>query len=148
MAERITKDGPLKGFVDLSKNDEVVTMEFRDEGLAYNPLEKPDPDITLPPEERPLGGLGIYMVKNLADNDECFVYLSSCIGKSELPSALIKIIKNGALEKKEIKWIYTVTCKNCGCIFECESKDLEWCNLGFFSTAAYTIGGIKCPYGK
>ncbi|MBP3688115.1 MAG: methionine adenosyltransferase domain-containing protein [Alphaproteobacteria bacterium] len=31
----------------------------------------------------------------LKDNDKCFVYLSSCIGKSELPSAVIKTIKNG-----------------------------------------------------
>lgn len=31
----------------------------------------------------------------LKDNDECFVYLSSCIGKCELPSGTIKIIKNG-----------------------------------------------------
>ncbi len=31
----------------------------------------------------------------LKDNDECFVYLSSCIGRSELPSGLIKTIKNG-----------------------------------------------------
>lgn len=31
----------------------------------------------------------------LKDNDKCFVYLSSCIGKSELPSAVVKTIKNG-----------------------------------------------------
>lgn len=31
----------------------------------------------------------------LKDNDECFVYLSSCIGKSDLPSATVKIIKDG-----------------------------------------------------
>ena len=36
----------------------------------------------------------------LADNDECFVYLSSCIGKSELPSAVIKTIRAG--ESREI----------------------------------------------
>lgn len=30
----------------------------------------------------------------LQDNDKCFVYLSSCIGKSELPSAVVKTIKN------------------------------------------------------
>lgn len=35
---------------------------------------------------------------NLADNDECFVYLSSCIGRSDLPSALIKTIKNGNIK--------------------------------------------------
>jgi S-adenosylmethionine synthetase len=37
----------------------------------------------------------ILACENLADNDECFVYLSSCIGRSELPSGLIKTIKNG-----------------------------------------------------
>ena len=36
--------------------------------------------------------------ENLGDNDECFVYLSSCIGLSELPSGLIKTVKNGVTE--------------------------------------------------
>lgn len=31
----------------------------------------------------------------LQDNDECFVYLSSCIGRSELPSAVVKTVKRG-----------------------------------------------------
>ncbi len=31
----------------------------------------------------------------LKDNDECFVYLSSCIGRSELPSAVVKTVKRG-----------------------------------------------------
>ena len=34
-------------------------------------------------------------VKNLQNNDECFVYLSSCIGQCKLPSGVIKTIKNG-----------------------------------------------------
>ena len=34
-------------------------------------------------------------IQNLYNNDECFVYLSSCIGRSKLPSAVIKTIKNG-----------------------------------------------------
>ena len=34
-------------------------------------------------------------VDYLKDFDECFVYLSSCIGKSDLPSAVVKQIKNG-----------------------------------------------------
>ena len=53
--------------VSLNKYDNNIILEFKDEGIAYNPLEKPDPDITLPPEERPIGGLGIYMVKKLSD---------------------------------------------------------------------------------
>ena len=56
--------------VSLEKTDDSVTMKFKDSGVAYNPLEKPDPNIDLPPEQRPIGGLGIYMVKNMADNVE------------------------------------------------------------------------------
>ena len=52
----------------LTKTDNSIVLEFIDEGIEYNPLEKPDPDINLPPEERPLGGLGIYMVKQMTDN--------------------------------------------------------------------------------
>lgn len=54
--------------VTMSKYNDKVTIKFEDEGVPYNPLEKPDPDITLPPEERPLGGLGIFMVKEMTDN--------------------------------------------------------------------------------
>lgn len=36
-------------------------------------------------------------VQHLKDNDEVFVYLSSCIGRSTLPSATLKCIKNGAI---------------------------------------------------
>ena len=41
-------------------------------------------------------------VENLGDNDECFVYLSSCIGKSELPSGLIRTVKNGIVTNKNL----------------------------------------------
>lgn len=36
-------------------------------------------------------------IQYLENNDECFVYLSSCIGRSYLPSAVIKTIKNGII---------------------------------------------------
>ena len=51
----------------IKENDNIL-LKFADSGIPYNPLEKPDPDITLPPEKRPLGGLGIFMVKEMADN--------------------------------------------------------------------------------
>ena len=38
----------------------------------------------------------------LKDNDECFVYLSSCIGKQELPSAVVKTIKNKKVSTQNI----------------------------------------------
>ena len=52
---------------ELKKSEGSIILEFRDDGIEYNPLEKSNPDITLPPEERPLGGLGIYMVKEMTD---------------------------------------------------------------------------------
>lgn len=42
-------------------------LTLKDHGTPYNPLEKEDPDITLSAEERDIGGLGIFMVKNLMD---------------------------------------------------------------------------------
>ncbi|MBO4672634.1 MAG: methionine adenosyltransferase domain-containing protein [Alphaproteobacteria bacterium] len=39
----------------------------------------------------------ILACEHLGDNDECFVYLSSCIGRKELPSGLIKKIKGGVI---------------------------------------------------
>lgn len=44
----------------------------------------------------------ILACENLADNDECFVYLSSCIGRSELPSGLIKTIKNEVVSYRNL----------------------------------------------
>lgn len=41
-------------------------------------------------------------VAYLKDNDECFVYLSSCIGRAELPSAVIKTIKQGQIRETNI----------------------------------------------
>lgn len=43
-------------------------LELVDEGPPFDPLQQaPQPDLTLAPEERPIGGLGIYMVRSLAD---------------------------------------------------------------------------------
>ena len=63
-----------KGFVnlkiDMNDNEGYFIMEFKDKGIAYNPLEKEDPDVTLAADDREIGGLGIFMVKNLMDKVE------------------------------------------------------------------------------
>ena len=59
-----------KGNVEISFkviDNEEIQLQFTDFGIPYNPLEKPDPDITLSANERQVGGLGIFMVKQLAD---------------------------------------------------------------------------------
>lgn len=45
-----------------------VTIQFLDGGVAYNPLVKEDPDVSLSVNEREIGGLGIYMVKKSMDH--------------------------------------------------------------------------------
>ena len=47
-----------------------IAIEFEDSGVPYNPLIKDDPDITLSADEREIGGLGIFMVKNIMDSVE------------------------------------------------------------------------------
>ena len=44
-----------------------LRITFRDRGTPYNPLKNEDPDITLSAEERPIGGLGVFMVKESMD---------------------------------------------------------------------------------
>jgi anti-sigma regulatory factor (Ser/Thr protein kinase) len=43
-------------------------IQFVDKGIPYDPLAKADPDVTLSAEERKIGGLGIYLIKNTMDD--------------------------------------------------------------------------------
>lgn len=45
-----------------------ASITFVDRGLPFNPLNRPDPDVTMPLEQREVGNLGIYMVKKLMDS--------------------------------------------------------------------------------
>ena len=54
--------------VEVSEEPVQVTLTFVDRGVPYDPLAKEDPDITLPAEERNIGGLGIFLVKQTMDD--------------------------------------------------------------------------------
>ena len=62
------------GYADIqisgSSADGRLIIVFRDRGIPYDPLRKSDPDITLGAEDRPIGGLGIFMVKKNMDKLE------------------------------------------------------------------------------
>ncbi len=45
-----------------------IAVTFVDCGIPYDPLAKPDPDLSLSAEERQIGGLGIYIVKKSMDD--------------------------------------------------------------------------------
>lgn len=44
-----------------------ITLVFQDDGMPYNPMEAEEPDITAGAEERSIGGLGLFMVKKMAE---------------------------------------------------------------------------------
>jgi uncharacterized protein (TIGR02172 family) len=60
------KDDPARAYIT-----------FIDNGVYYDPLAKADPDVTLSAEERPIGGLGIFMVKKSMD-DVLYEYKDGC----------------------------------------------------------------------
>ena len=45
-----------------------LVVQISDAGIAFNPLTWPDPDVTIPLEERPLGGLGIFLMRRIMDH--------------------------------------------------------------------------------
>lgn len=57
------------GFIK-EADTEILQILFRDWGVPYNPLERPNPDFDVPFEERRIGGLGVYMVRLFMDQVE------------------------------------------------------------------------------
>ena len=52
----------------LEFNPKDLFIKFEDNGVPYNPLKNEDPDTSLSLEMRPVGGLGIFIVKHIADS--------------------------------------------------------------------------------
>jgi len=63
------KGGDLIVRTHLLDDPRGIKVEFEDKGPYFDPLKKPDPDVTLDVEQRQIGGLGIFMVKK--SMDEC-----------------------------------------------------------------------------
>jgi len=55
--------GKAEILIQEDHDPEGITITFIDTGIPYDPLVKPDPDVTLSANQRQIGGLGIYMVK-------------------------------------------------------------------------------------
>lgn len=56
--------------VCINNDSKELTIEFRDHGIPFNPLEQSMPDLDIPLEERSIGGLGIFLTKEMMDNVE------------------------------------------------------------------------------
>ncbi|MEE3451300.1 MAG: ATP-binding protein [Acutalibacteraceae bacterium] len=53
--------------IDVIKEPLSVEITFIDNGIPYDPLAKIDPDTSLSVEDRPIGGMGIFIVKKSMD---------------------------------------------------------------------------------
>lgn len=53
--------------VEIRKATLTARLTFIDDGKPYDPIKQADPDVTLPAEEREIGGLGIFIVKKTMD---------------------------------------------------------------------------------
>jgi serine/threonine-protein kinase RsbW len=53
--------------IELALQPDSLRARIEDDGTPFNPMESRRPDIDLPLEERPIGGLGILLVSRLMD---------------------------------------------------------------------------------
>ena len=56
--------------VRLALERDVVTAQVEDDGRAFNPLEAPAPNLGASLDERPIGGLGIFLVRSVMNSVE------------------------------------------------------------------------------
>ena len=54
--------------IGFDEENRTVTFRMTDKGIPFDPLQKPDPDITLSAEDREVGGLGIFIAKKTMDS--------------------------------------------------------------------------------
>ena len=59
--------GDMTLHIGFDEDSRTITFRMEDKGVPFNPLKKPDPDITLSAEEREIGGLGIFITKKTMD---------------------------------------------------------------------------------
>ncbi len=52
---------------DFLMQNNMLHIAIRDDGRPYDPTGRDEPDIALPAEDRPIGGLGIFLIKKIMD---------------------------------------------------------------------------------
>lgn len=52
----------------IKKKDKELEITLIDDGKQYDPTEEKEPDINLSANDRPIGGLGVFLIKKTMDN--------------------------------------------------------------------------------
>jgi sigma-B regulation protein RsbU (phosphoserine phosphatase) len=69
----LTYSGAEDLMIDLRVEPQRLTLVVSDNGEPFDPLTVPEPDTSLPLQERQIGGLGIHLVKNIM-SDVTYTY--------------------------------------------------------------------------
>ncbi|MCC8015751.1 MAG: ATP-binding protein [Eubacterium sp.] len=64
---KYNEDSSLKITLEIEKKDGFVYVKIEDNGNRFNPLLNKDPDISLDADERKIGGLGVFLLKQISD---------------------------------------------------------------------------------
>ena len=62
------EQGHATVWLELDRADGRLNLSLSDDGRAFDPLALPTPDLDAPLEERPAGGLGVYLVREMMDD--------------------------------------------------------------------------------
>ncbi|MDR3575945.1 MAG: ATP-binding protein [Anaerolineaceae bacterium] len=67
--------------IEVEQENECLAVRIRDQAFYFDPTSVPPPDLTLPLNKRPMGGLGVHLIRTLMDE---FRYAALSQGGNEL----------------------------------------------------------------
>ncbi len=54
--------------LQIAQQGSLLVLEIADDGVAFDPLQAPVPDLDADLDDRPIGGLGVFLVRQLTDS--------------------------------------------------------------------------------
>jgi serine/threonine-protein kinase RsbW len=78
--------------IEIRGQGDALVVRLFDQATPFDPNDVPPPDLTVPLEQRPYGGLGIYMIRQLVDQ---MIHRVLVQGGNELILVKNKVIQGG-----------------------------------------------------
>jgi len=83
------KEGPGMIEIELRRESDSLFLCLQDQAPSFDPTQVPSPDLTLPLEKRPLGNMGVHLIRHMVDE---IIYEIPSGGGNQL--ILVKKISN------------------------------------------------------